>query len=163
MIRDILTSPEAPDKRLWGVYGRLPSQAFKIAVILAALDWAEGDSAPVPIVSLAHWARGQSIAEGWRASAHRLLDSLSNRRVVEEHNTEDRILKMILTAGTEGITARSIYRTLGLRRAEFDLAVAGLVRDGLIREVEIKPARGPSACGYVSTENLSREKTGLTA
>jgi hypothetical protein len=162
MIRDILTSPEAPDKRLWGVYGRLPSQAFKIAVILATLDWAEGDGAPVPIVSLAHWARGQSIAEGWRASAHRLLHSLSNRRVVEEHNKEDRILQMILAAGPGGITARSIYRTLGLRRAEFDLAVAGLVRDGLIREVEIKPARGPSACGYVSTENLSRETTGLT-
>jgi hypothetical protein len=162
MIRDILTSPEAPDKRLWGVYGRLPSQAFKIAVILAALDWAESDSIPVPVVSLAHWARGQTIAESWRASAHRLLDSLSNRRVVEEHNKEDRILQMILAAGARGITARSIYRTLGLRRAEFDLAVAGLVRDGLIREVEIKPARGPSACGYVSTENLSRETTGLT-
>jgi len=162
MIRDILTSPEAPDKRLWGVYGRLPSQAFKIAVILAALDWAEGDNAPVPIVSLAHWARGQAIAESWRASAHRLLDSLSNRRVVEEHNKEDRILQMILAAGPGGITARNIYRNLGLRRAEFDLAVAGLVRDGLIREVEIKPARGPSACGYLSTENLSRETTGLT-
>jgi hypothetical protein len=162
MIRDILTSAEAPDKRLWGVYGRLPSQAFKIAVILAALDWAEGDGGPVPLVSLAHWARGQTIAESWRASAHRLLDSLSNRRVVEEHNKEDRILHMILAAGTRGITARSIYRTLGLRRAEFDLAVAGLVRDGLIRQVEIKPARGPSACGYVSTENLSRETTGLT-
>jgi hypothetical protein len=156
MIRDILTSPEAPDKRLWGVYGRLPSQAFKVAVILATLDWAEGDGAPVPIVSVAHWARGQSIAEGWRASAHRLLDSLSNRRVVEEHNKEDRILHMIIAAGARGITARNIYRT------EFDLAVAGLVRDGLIREVEIKPARGPSACGYVSTENLSRETTGLT-
>ncbi len=162
MIRDILTSPEAPDKRLWGVYGRLPSQAFKVAVILATLDWAEGDGDSVPIVSLAHWARGQTIAETWRASAHRLLDSLSNRRVIEEHNKEDRILQMILTAGTGGITARNIYRTLGLRRAEFDLAVAGLVRDGLIREVEIKPARGPSACGYVSTENLSRETTGLT-
>jgi hypothetical protein len=162
MIRDILISPEAPDKRLWGVYGRLPSQAFKVAVILTTLDWAEGDSMPVPVVSLAHWARGQTIAEAWRASAHRLLDSLSNRRVIEEHNKEDRILQMILTAGTGGITARNIYRTLGLRRAEFDLAVAGLVRDGLIREVEIKPARGPSACGYVSTENLSRETTGLT-
>ena len=107
MIRDILTSPEAPDKRLWGVYGRLPSQAFKVAVILAALDWAEGDGAPVPVVSLSHWARGQTIAETWRASAHRLLGSLSNRRVVEEHNKEDRILQMILAAGTEGITARS--------------------------------------------------------
>jgi hypothetical protein len=162
MIRDLLTSPEAPDKRLWGVYGRLPSQAFKVAVILATLDWAESSSVPVPVVSLAHWARGQTIAESWRASAHRLLDSLSNRRVVEEHNKEDRILQMILAARTGGITARSIYRTLGLRRAEFDLAVAGLVRDGLIREVEIKPARGPSACGYVSTENLSRQTTGLT-
>jgi hypothetical protein len=162
MIRDILTSPEAPDKRLWGVYGRLPSHAFKVAVILAALDWAEGDSIPVPVVSLAHWARGQTIAESWRASAHRLLDSLSNRRVAEEHNKEDRILQMILAAGARGITARSIYRTLGLRRAEFDLAVAGLVRDGMICEVEIKPSRGPSACGYAAAENLSRETTGLT-
>jgi hypothetical protein len=162
MMRDILTSREAPDKRLWGVYGRLPSQAFKVAVILAVLDWANGDDVSVPIVSLAHWARGQTIAESWRASAHRLLDSLSNRRVIEEHNKEDRILHMILAAGARGITARNIYRTLGLRRAEFDLAVAGLIRDGLIREVEIKPPRGPSACGYVSTENLSRETTGLT-
>jgi hypothetical protein len=51
---------------------------------------------------------------------------------------------------------------LGLRRAEFDLAVACLVRDGLIREVEIKPVRGPSACGYASTGNLSGEATDLT-
>ena len=130
MIRDILTSPEAPDKRLWGVYDRLPSQAFKVAVILATLDWAEGDGTPIPVVSLAHWARGQTIAERWRASAHRLLDSLSNRRVVEEHNKEDRILQMILAAGARGITARSIYRTLGLRRAEFDLAVARAPKRG---------------------------------
>jgi hypothetical protein len=133
---------------------------------LAALDWAEGDGAPVPLVSLAHWARGQTVAESWRASVHRLLGSLSNRRVVEEHNKEDRILRMILAASAGGITARSIYRTLGLRRAEFDLAVAGLVRDGLVRQVEIKPARGPTAYGYVSTvstENLSRETTGLTS
>jgi hypothetical protein len=162
MMRDILTSREAPDKRLWGVYGRLPSQAFKVAVILAVLDWANGDDVSVPIVSLAHWARGQTIAESWRASAHRLPDSLSNRRVAEEHNKEDRILQLILAADAGGITARNIYRTLGLRRAEFDLAVAGLVRDGLIREIEIKPPRGPSACGYVAAENLSREETGLT-
>jgi hypothetical protein len=162
MIRDILTSRAAPDKRLWGVYGRLPSQALKAAVILAALDWAEDDREPAPLVSLAHWARGQAIAESWRASAHRLLDSLTNRRVSEERDREDRILRVIQAAGSGGITSRSIYRALGLRRVEFELAVAGLVRDGLIREIEIKPARGPSACGYVAVENLSRETTGLT-
>lgn len=162
MIRDILTSREAPDRRLWGIYGRLPGQAFKVAVILAALDWAESDEDGMPVVSLAHWTRGQMIAESWRASAHRLLDSLSNRRVVEEHDKEDRILHMVQAAGPGGLTARTIYRTLGWRRAEFDLAVASLVRDGLIREVEIKPARGPSACGYAASENLSLETTGLT-
>jgi hypothetical protein len=72
MIRNILTSPEAPDKQLWGVCGRLPSQAFKVAVILAALDWVEGDGVPVPIVSLAHWARGQTIGESWLAIGLRL-------------------------------------------------------------------------------------------
>jgi hypothetical protein len=151
---DLLASGQPPDRRLWGSYGRLPAQALKVALILAALDWADGKQGE-PQVTLAHYARGQMVAERWRASAHRLLHALSRSRVAEEYDAEARVLRLIRATGASGIAARSVYRTLGLRRAEFDLAVAGLVRDGLVREIEIKSPRGPSACGYVAVENLS--------
>ena len=158
---DLLAGSSPPNRQLWGSYGRLPTQALKIALILAALDWASGRQQE-PQLTLTHYATGQVIAETWRASAQRLLHTLSRSQVAAEHSREDRILQMIQAAGSSGITARNIYRALGLRRAEFDLAVAGLVRDGLVQEIEIKPARGPSACGYVAVENLSRGRTGLT-
>jgi len=157
----LLTGDNPPPQQLWGNYARLPAQALKIALILAALDWGCGNQQE-PRLTLPHYARAQGIAERWRASAHRLLDMLSNRDVAAEYGKEDRILRVIQAAGSGGITARTVYRTLGLRRVEFELAVAGLVRDGLIRETEIKPPRGPSACGYVAAKNLSRETTGLT-
>jgi hypothetical protein len=157
----LLTGDNPPPQQLWGNYARLPTQALKIALILTALDWGCG-SQQEPRLTLPHFARAQGIAERWRASAHRLLDMLSNRDVAAEYGKEDRILRVIQAAGSGGITARTVYRALGLRRVEFELAVAGLVRDGLIRETEIKPPRGPSACGYVAMENLSRETTGLT-
>jgi hypothetical protein len=151
---DLLSSSQPPDRRLWGSYGRFPAQALKIALILAALDWADGRQEE-PQVTLAHYARGQAIAERWRGSAHRLLNTLSHSRVADEVDAEARVMRLIRASGATGMTARSIYRTLGLRRVEFDLAVIGLMRDGLVQEIEIKPPRGPSACGYVAVENLS--------
>jgi len=38
--------------------------------------------------------------------------------------------------------------------------VDGLVRDGLIRRIEIGSSRGPSAAGLVGTEYLSPKETG---
>jgi len=34
-----------------------------------SFHWTEGNGAPVPIVSLAHWARGEAIVEIWRAES----------------------------------------------------------------------------------------------
>jgi hypothetical protein len=156
---DLLTSEQPPDGRLWGCYGRLPSQALKVALVLAGLDWAAGAQAE-PRVTLAHYSRAQTIVESWRASAHRLLDTLAGSHVATEHSKEDRVLQRIRVAGPAGIPARDVYRSLKLRRADFDLLVAGLMRDGLVDEMEIPSARGPSALGYRAAEYVAPEGTG---
>lgn len=155
----LLTSDNPPAHQLWGNYARLPAQALKIALILAALDWGCGDQQE-PRLTLPHYARAQGIAERWRASAHRLLDMLSNREVAAEFGKEDRILQLVRGAGPKGIAARDLYRTLKLRRTDFDDLVAGLSRDGLIQSIQIESARGPAATGFVATEYLSRIGTG---
>lgn len=155
----LLTSDNPPAHQLWGNYARLPAQALKIALVLAALDWGCGDQQE-PRLTLPHYARAQGIAERWRASAHRLLDMLSNREVAAEFGKEDRILQLVRGAGPKGIAARDLYRTLKLRRTDFDDLVAGLSRDGLIQSIQIESARGPAATGFLATEYLSRIGTG---
>ena len=58
------------DRRLFSTYGRLPTQALKVAIILAALDWqSSGDIR----IDLAHMRHALRIVERWRISAHRTL------------------------------------------------------------------------------------------
>jgi hypothetical protein len=156
---DLLTGDQPPDGRLWGCYGRLPAQALKVALILAGLDWASHKPA-APRITLEHYARAQTIVESWRASAHRLLNTLAGSQVAAEHSREDRVLQRIRSAGLAGVAARDVYRSLKLRRADFDLLVAGLVRDGLVEEAEIPSPRGPSALGYRAAEYMAPEGTG---
>ncbi len=156
---DLLTSEHPPDGRLWGCYGRFRARRSKWPSF--SLDWI---GQPVnrlsPEVTLAHYARAQAIVESWRASAHRLLNTLAGGHVAAEHSREDRVLQRIRAAGPAGIPARDIYRSLKLRRADFDLLVAGLMRDGLVEEIEIPSARGPSALGYRAVEYVAPEGTG---
>jgi len=144
MRHDLLRGDNKPDGRLWGVYGRLPTQAIKIAICLAAIDWA-GDG--VPEITATHWARAQGIAERWRASAHRLLDMLS--MVSPETDLDARIEQLIRQSGESGITAREIQQKTGKLRTNVDMSLAKMKEDGLIREVERKGKRGPMAQAYI--------------
>lgn len=136
-----------------------PSQALKVALILAGLDWAAGEQGE-PQVTLAHYARAQTIVEAWRASAHRLLNTLAGSHVAAEHGKEDRVLQRIRAAGPAGVPARDVYRSHKLLRSDFDLLVAGLTRDSLVDEIEIPSSRGPSALGYRAAEYVAPEGTG---
>ena len=124
-----MTAPDTPlEDRLRAIYGRLHVQAIKIAILLAALDWADTDSDEKPIVTPAHWFRAQRIVEDWRASAHRLLADLGQN---EETRLEDRILSF-LRAQPQPVSARDIYRSLrSLRKPVVD-ALAALQADGSI-------------------------------
>ncbi len=117
-----MTAPDSPlDDRLRAVYGRLHVHGLKIAMLLAALDWADRRTEEKPIVHPAHWFRSQQIVETWRASAHRLLRQLGES---EESRLEDRILRL-LKAHPDGMTARSIYKNFRApRKTVLDLLSA---------------------------------------
>jgi DNA-binding transcriptional ArsR family regulator len=128
-----MTSPRSPlDDRLRATYGRLHVQAIKIAVLLAALDWADDiDCAPRPHVTAAHWYRAQEIAEEWRASAHRLLADLGE---TEEGRLEERILRFLRACGGSA-TARDVYRALRASRRTVQDALKALEDDGQVVRV----------------------------
>lgn len=129
MTFDLLMNTNAPDKRLWGTYGRLPTQALKIALIVAALDWAAKPTQSLA-VQLGHWTLAQNITEEWRASAHRLLVSLDSDR--GEESTERRLLQIVDRGGATGLTARELGQLMHRRRETVERLLVQLVQDGLI-------------------------------
>ncbi len=145
---DLLTCSERPADQLFGSYGRLPATAWKIALILAALDWSTRDAAE-PRITAAHWAQAQQIAESWRASAHRALAMLTeDEAAAESAALEDRILAFVQEAGSHGARMRDLYRALHVRRETAELAASALVRDGLIEVSELKNERGRLSLVY---------------
>jgi len=123
-----MTAPDSSlDDRLRAIYGRMHVQAIKVAILLAALDWADADDAPPhPKVTAAHWFRAQTITEEWRASAHRLLAELGEN---EEVRLENRILGLLKTAGGSA-TVRDLYRALRSPRKPVIEALKALEGDG---------------------------------
>ena len=135
-----LTAPTSSlDDRLRAVYGRLHVQALKIAICLAALDWADSGASGHPVVRAAHWYRAQQIAETWRASAHRLLHELGDN---EELRLEIRVLRL-LRANADGMTVRSIYRTLKVSRKVVLEALNALEQDGRVNRITVVEAVRP--------------------
>lgn len=90
---------------LFGAYGRLPTHALKVAMILAALDWPE--NTPAPRIEHRHMIRAISIAESWRASYHR---SIAKIEETEFSKAETRITKIIARGGQQGATFRDICK-----------------------------------------------------
>lgn len=125
------------DERLRGTYGRLPTQALKVAMLLAAVDWAA--AAGSPCIELPHLARAIAIVEEWRASAHRAL-ALTTREASSP--LRERLLGVLERAGTRGETTRDLGRLMrGVDRGEVETMLGRLVRD---REVEsIEQPSGP--------------------
>ncbi len=146
-----MTAPDsALDDRLRAVYGRLHVQALKVAIILAALDWADGGAEGNPVVNPLHWFRAQQIAEMWRASAHRLLHELGE---TEESRLEVRAIRL-LRANPEGLSARDLYKTLKAGRKPVLEMLNALEQDGQVRKMarstEGRP--GPKPEWYILVE-----------
>lgn len=144
------TAPDtAIDDRLRPLYGRMHVQAAKVAIILAALDWAGNKQAP-PLLTLAHWHQAIGIAEKWRLSAHRLLDHLS---ADEESQIAERI-ERILRGNATGESLYSLYRSLRKSRDTVEKVVTGMVKDGRLMMIP-KPEGigGPPVPYYVVPES----------
>ena len=147
------------DDRLRGNYGRFSTMALKLALILAIMDWTDEGMQNAPRITTAHWARGQMLAEEYRASVHRLLDELS---IGVDVKNEKKVLDFIARNGERPPSARDILRGAGVKsRKEIDATLAALVEDGVIEIAERKTG-GRSARGYRVTHTELSSETSMT-
>ncbi|GIK64339.1 MAG: hypothetical protein BroJett018_21330 [Chloroflexota bacterium] len=130
------------DERLKGVYGRMHVQAFKLAALLAALDWLDTEE-PVPTVTEEHWISGKVIAEMWRGSAARLLHQMDRSGEAQhEHLLQQRILEMFRRAGQQGEKLYVVYKNLHVPARQARQATEELVRAGILIPVRLGQAEG---------------------
>ncbi len=141
-----LLQEDGLDERLKGNYARLADAAAKVALNLALINWADQGAQGAPHIGMAEWARGQLVAESWRASAHRLLKAVDNG---DDTRNENRILDH-LHRHPAGATLREITHDLGLPRKTIQEALDALRSSGDVLEQKRKPSRGPEATIYVS-------------
>jgi hypothetical protein len=106
-----------------GNYGRFSEKALRLATIFASLNNS-------PKVQFNHWARAQAITELWRTGLHNLQQQINTPRVSEEHETEDRILKIIKKL--KGASAREIRQYTKLPTKQIYLSLDGLIQAELV-------------------------------
>jgi hypothetical protein len=137
------------DERLKGVYGRMHVQAFKLAALFASLDWLKTSDA-APTVTVEHWIAAQAICDGWRTSAHRLLEQLDKSgEAVVERRQQDRLLTTIRQAGADGVALRDLYRNLNFSAKQARQLATDLMRAGLIEERRMDRAEWFIAAEFV--------------
>ena len=143
---DLLIDPDAAiDSRLKGTYGRLPTQALKIATILAALDWTA--ALRVPRIELCHLARAIAIAESWRASAHRLLAAATQ---TDFDALRQRIVRQVARFQAQGgITRRDLGRAISDKTPDqLSDALRQLVEAGELESDDNVSRGGRATCRY---------------
>lgn len=144
-LRDMTAPNSTLDDRLRPIYGRLHVLAIKVAIILAALDWAAlGNTQTHPVIEPRHWYRAQIIAEQARASAHRLLGELNQ---TQDSMVETRVASLI-ARNPEGVTLRYLTQSVGFSRKQIQESLDSLIEGGAVEREERKGSRGPSTYVY---------------
>lgn len=130
--------------QLWGAYGRIPTHALKVAMILAALDWKEGQACRI---ELSHLARSMAICESWRASIHRAMTGALSTNYDQLRR---RILRQIAKV-QGGATFREIYRGMQDKTpGEIEMTLSEMMLAGEIEKLAPEPGRrGRPAERYV--------------
>ena len=131
------------DERLRGNYSRLPMQAVKIAVCLAAIDYADG--ADSIRVTAGHWARAQMLTEGLRTQLHETVRQVSETLDAKGQN---RVLDVVKSF-PQGITVRDICRSTGMTSKQVYNALEVLMDSGLVYEQERIPETGRPTKTYL--------------
>jgi hypothetical protein len=130
------------DERLYGTYGRMPTQVIKVAMLLAAIDWEghPGDEVPPPRIELRHLHRAITIAEGWRASAHR---ALGQSAVADENVRLTRLVRQVGRAGPKGASLRDLGRAMrDVKASEVKSLLELALESDQIREVPAAASTG---------------------
>jgi hypothetical protein len=117
----------ATPERLDPTYGRLPTAAIRLALTLAAAEWAlDGGPASglAPLVERRHWAAAQEVAERWRRHAHAVLARALREEAADDAATAAaRLVRFLATAGGR-LKRGDLQRGLHLSSADLDAALA---------------------------------------
>lgn len=129
---DMLT--ENLDFRLHPNYRRMPVQVIKMALGLAAMDWAQAGGIDTPRIEMGHLAVAQELGEQARESLHRLLPILDESR----DSKIQRQLEHVLAQYPQGITARDLGRSLGKLSKDIEKALDVLIESGIVYKETVK-------------------------
>ena len=140
--------------RLAGMYGRLHISAIKVAMLLAAADWADNGGHDSITISLPHWHRALWITERWRKSLHRLesrvIGSAEDIKLETIQDKEDanayRVLQFISDKKPNFVTNRELSRRF--RLLDVKKVLNKLLAVGFIEETTSQNKRGPKSKAY---------------
>jgi len=120
-MRDLVINGDRGED-LDGSYTRFPEKALRVAMLLGSLE-NNGH------ITLSHWARGQQIAEQWRANLHNLQDQLASQGAMSKAAVlEDKVMAKVLHLG--GATATDIRRYVHIGTDEATKVLDALVAAG---------------------------------
>ncbi len=141
---------EAVDESKAASYARLGTMAFKVAMLLAAIEATER---PVRIAER-HAYAAQMIIEQWRESLHRLDADIA--RAKNSGSDEDKLTALLRQSGLKGVTMREIMKGCNLKplqRANDALRV--LSEEGLVEKYDYKPDGRGRPTTYYRLSGLS--------
>jgi hypothetical protein len=129
-----MVQAEAIDDHLSAFYARIGTMAYKVAMLLAAVDGEPG----VIRVECRHAYAAILICESWRESLHRLQRDIDKAR--GGLSDDNKVLALIKQAGSKGLSMRDIMQLCNLRpRTKAIEALTLLADDGLIEQYQHKP------------------------
>jgi hypothetical protein len=112
-----------------GNYSRFAEKALRVASLLASI---ENDG----LIEMRHWARGQQIAERWRAGLHNVYAAVNSGQVSPQAQIEDKILRVVERKGEA--TVRDVLK--GVRELSSQtcaVAMEAMARVGLLEVVRL--------------------------
>ncbi|RJP49323.1 MAG: DUF3987 domain-containing protein [Anaerolineaceae bacterium] len=141
-----LIGKKAVAEKLEPWYGRITTNTIKIAMLLAASDWARMAKGNPLEIHPAHWARAQEITEGYRASLHRMVEDASLPIESEDDELAEKIIARVKSGvrNSRRELTQDLHVRAGIQRQRFDIILTQLLEDGVLVEYEVKNARGPS-------------------
>jgi hypothetical protein len=142
-----LINKKAVPEKLSAWYGRLHEKAIKIAMLLAASDWVKMAKGNPLIIQPAHWARAQTITEGYRASLHRIVEESGQPIESEDDEMAEKILTRVQSGSRNSRRelAQDLNMRAGSQRDRFEAMITQLIQDGDLVEYDVQGKRGPSA------------------
>lgn len=139
-----LAAQSGAPERLDPTYGRLPSTAIRIALLLCIAEWAQGPEATrtPPVLRLAHWVAAQEIVERWRHDAHRVLaTALRDEKAAGLAKYVERLVQLLMEKGGR-VNRGEAQRSLNWTKAVLDeVLTAG---SGRVRQVQEETGGRPA-------------------